>query len=101
MTKVLGQNCFTEDVKSEDETEISEYAKVLASTTSDLPGDNTRILAFKNKAPAPKDGYQSTLKVLYSQQSGKRNDIVKSTRHIPSAPLKVLDAPEIVDDYCK
>ena len=25
----------------------------------------------------------------------------KSTRHIPSVADKILDAPEIVDDYCK
>lgn len=56
-----------------------------------------RILAYKNKAPAPKDGYQSSLKVLYSQS--KKTAVVKPVRHIPSAPVRILDAPDMLDDY--
>ena len=50
-----------------------------------------RILAFKNKAPAPKDGYQSSLKVLYSQS--KKTTVVKPVRHIPSCPLRAMWRP--------
>ena len=40
------------------------------------------------------------MKVLYSQTktpAAKR----KTTRHIPQVPERILDAPEILDDYCK
>lgn len=57
-----------------------------------------RVLAFKQKAPAPVEGYQSSLKVLYTQNRGAAPK-VKTTRHIPSAPERILDAPELVDDY--
>jgi len=88
-----------------DDGESSDYAKLLAASTSqELSKDNgskgSRILAFKNKAPAPKDGYQNSLKVLYSQHTGKKNgEVVKPTRHIPSAPVRILDAPDMLDDY--
>ena len=85
----------------------SDYAKLLAQNM-DQPGsftgndgDKARILAFKNKAPVPKDGYQNSLKVLYSQQVGakKAGEIIKPSRHIPSAPVRILDAPDMLDDY--
>ena len=62
-------------------------------------GDTSyRVLAFKQKAPAPPDGYASGMKVLYTQNRAAAPK-VKTTRHIPSAPERVLDAPELVDDY--
>lgn len=45
-------------------------------------------------------GYQNSLTVLYSQ-GRTPNTVTKATRHIPSAPERILDAPEIIDDYCK
>lgn len=62
-------------------------------------GEDARVLALRSKAPAPKEGYTNHLKVLYSQNraagAGKR----KVTRHIPSAPERILDAPDMVDNY--
>ena len=101
MSKVLSQHPMSDDIGiPENEADMSNYNKILNANT-EMPGENTRVLAFKNKAPAPKDGYQSSLKVLYSQQAGKKSDMVKSSRHIPSAPVKVLDAPDLLDDYCE
>ena len=78
---------------------ISAHAQILlAENKRDC--DNSRVLAFKTKAPLPTDGYQNSMKVLYSAQ-GTKKDIVKVTRHISSAPVKVLDAPEILNDYCE
>eukprot|EP01032_Pedospumella_encystans_P038718 gene38718-43882_t len=64
-----------------------------------MDSKNSRVLAFKNKAPAPSEGHSNSLKVLYSTQSAKRGEVVKSTRHIASAPVRVLDAPSLLDDY--
>jgi cell division cycle protein 20 (cofactor of APC complex) len=106
MDRKLVQQSFCEDSFREDADnhDPSEYAKMLAACSGNDAHNDTngaRVLAFKNKAPAPKDGYQSSLKVLYSQQGAKKSDIVKPTRHIPSAPVRILDAPDLVDDYCK
>eukprot|EP00891_Asterochloris_glomerata_P000021 jgi/Astpho2/21/fgenesh1_pm.00001_%23_3_t len=57
-----------------------------------------RILAFKNKAPAPPEGSQNNLLALYSQNQGQR--VAKKVfRPLPQHPDKILDAPELLDDY--
>jgi hypothetical protein len=58
----------------------------------------SKILAFKNKAPAPKDGYQNHLKVLYTQNKTTAPEAAP-TRSIPLMPARVLDAPDLTDDY--
>ena len=92
-----------ENNQNNESTETStDFAKILNSSSGDESSDvgpGTRVLAFKNKAPAPKDGYQNSLKVLYSQNTTKRADVAKPTRHISSTPARVLDAPELLNDY--
>ena len=85
------------DVKGRDiDSKTSgEFQKTLADS---MDATTSRVLAFKNKAPAPADGYQNSLKVLYSQNKSKRV-MTKVHRHIASAPERILDAPDIVDDY--
>ncbi|XP_048588829.1 cell division cycle protein 20 homolog [Nematostella vectensis] len=58
----------------------------------------SKILHFKSGAPAAKEGYQNDLHVLYCQSkpSGPK---ARSSRHIPQAPDRILDAPELLDDY--
>lgn len=74
-----------------------EYNKTLART---MNAGESRVLAFKKKAPAPPEGYENSLKVLYTANKAKLNkQVAKSTRHIPSGPERILDAPEIIDDY--
>lgn len=77
----------------------TDHAKLLMA---DGLGKSSRVLAFKNKAPAPVEGYQNSLKVLYSSQScNSKKEVIKPSRTIPSAPLRILDAPDMLDDYCK
>lgn len=57
-----------------------------------------RVLSYQNKAPAPPEGYQNPLRVVYSQSKTPAS-IKASTRYIPQTPDRILDAPEIVDDY--
>lgn len=98
----LGDENFNSEEMSNDSS--SEHAKLLLTNTiNDMKGGDSvskgsRVLSFKNKAPAPVEGYQNSLKVLYSTQSTKR-DLSKPTRHIPSAPVRILDAPDMLDDY--
>jgi len=58
---------------------------------------NSKILSFKKKAPKPSEEFHHKLKVLYTQQNATGQ--VKKTRHISSTPERVLDAPDLVDDY--
>lgn len=77
------------------------YKKSLASqllgteeTTS------SKVLAFRTKAPVPADTHLNTMRVMYTQNKTKRSTATsKPSRHIPSAPTRILDAPELMDDY--
>ncbi|XP_024873491.1 cell division cycle protein 20 homolog [Temnothorax curvispinosus] len=60
--------------------------------------NNTRVLSYQIKAPAPSKGYQNPLKVLYSQTKTPAS-VRGSTRYIPQSPYKTLDAPEIINNY--
>ena len=63
-------------------------------------GGGGRVLAFKPR-PQPlstDDGAAASMRALYTQNKGAAPRI-KSARHIPSAPERILDAPEMVDDY--
>ncbi|KAK7063068.1 ubiquitin-protein transferase activating protein [Halocaridina rubra] len=88
--------------KSSEDDELSfqqkEYQQKMSENLNDGQPPGSRILSFKSKAPQGKEGYSSNLKVLYS--AGKNTaPKASSTRHIPSVPEKVLDAPELLDDY--
>ena len=63
-------------------------------------GKGYRVLAFNNKAPEQEGGYQNGLKLLYSQNKARVAGLSRHpTRHIPSAPVRILDAPHMIDDY--
>ncbi|XP_073984224.1 cell division cycle 20 protein fzy [Rhodnius prolixus] len=84
----------------EDEIKSPSQVEMERAMTENLHGldiSGARILAFQKKAPAPPDGYQNPLKVVYSQT--KTPSAKASTRYIPQAPDRILDAPDILDDY--
>ena len=60
-----------------------------------------RILSFKDKAPAPKGDTVNNLKVLYSMSTASKSTTSSKlvNRQIPSAPSRILDAPDLLDDY--
>lgn len=59
-----------------------------------------RKLTQVNKPVPLHTGYQNNLKVLYSQKMTPGSSR-KNSRYIPSMPDRILDAPEIRNDYCK
>lgn len=92
-------NCGNENIGADPALSPSqrEYQKTM---NENLNGEclQTKIISYKSKAPNAPEGYQSNLKVLYSQ--GKTPGTGhKTSRHIPQVPERILDAPEILDDY--
>lgn len=81
----------------------SEYRTALNSAIlgADENTPDHRILSFKEKAPTPKGDSVNNLKVLYSStgthKSKGSSKIV--SRHIPSKAIRILDAPDLMDDY--
>lgn len=95
--RTLAANLLS-DSENNGSCEMSIKASISAAMDADIAG--ARVLAFKNKAPTPAEGHINSLKVLYSQNKSNANSArQKSYRHVPSAPERVLDAPELVDDY--
>jgi cell division cycle 20, cofactor of APC complex len=61
--------------------------------------EGSKVLALQSKAPAPPPGYtSSSLRVMYSQ-ARQATVSKRSLRHIPQTPERILDAPNIVDDF--
>ncbi|KAL3667413.1 hypothetical protein V7S43_007639 [Phytophthora oleae] len=81
------------------------YKKRLASALLGKEDDsNHKILKFTKDKPAvaPPDSFKSSLQARFSHNkvsSVPAAAAKKLNRHVPSAPIKVLDAPELMNDY--
>ncbi|XP_041979792.1 cell division cycle protein 20 homolog [Aricia agestis] len=85
-----------DDEKSEEAAPQTATGEAIGRALADT--DSGRLLQYTCKAPAAPEGYQNRLRVVYSQ--AKVPSTVKNTsRYIPQAPDRILDAPEILDDY--
>ena len=73
-----------------------EYRKQLAASLGQ--DTSARVLAFKQKAPAPPEGHSSHLAALYSTNTTEMKPS-KKFRAVPQQPDRILDAPDLVDDY--
>jgi len=101
----IGDRTDSEFSEAEEDT-INSVASDLSEYKSSLLGiDNdskSRILSFAEKAPAPKGDTVNNLQVLYSASTSSRKNKSSTklvSRHIPSAPTRILDAPDLLDDY--
>jgi len=74
------------------------YKKRLAENLLASDAKEAKILAFKSKAPAPPEGFDNGLRSLYAA-AGAGAKPKKAFRNIPQAPERILDAPELLDDY--
>jgi cell division cycle protein 20 (cofactor of APC complex) len=75
---------------------VQEYRKQLAANLG--TDTSARVLAFKQKAPAPPEGHSSHIAALYTANSTDLKT-TKKFRAVPSQPERILDAPDLVDDY--
>ena len=94
------QHSLMNDTDNTTDTVMSaaEYEKRKMMEENLNPGDHSRILSFKSKAPVAKDGHLNNMKVLYS--TGKpAAPKAANIRNIPSAPDKILDAPDMRNDF--
>ncbi|TMW66248.1 hypothetical protein Poli38472_004013 [Pythium oligandrum] len=89
--------------QAEDE-EKTMYKKRLASALlGNEDGEKHKILKFTAKpAVPPPESFQSSLHARFSHNkvsSIPAANARKLNRYVPSAPIKVLDAPELMNDY--
>ncbi|KAL1500204.1 hypothetical protein AB1Y20_012873 [Prymnesium parvum] len=88
----------TENMNANASPAKEEYKKELAQTLMQN-NPSSKVLAFKSKAPKPAESHQNSLRVLYTQNREAGNVPRKYSRQIPQAPERILDAPELLDDY--
>ncbi|XP_063241197.1 cell division cycle protein 20 homolog isoform X2 [Bacillus rossius redtenbacheri] len=97
----LGHFKLTSQDHEDDEMKSPSQLKVERIMRENLLGTDVRtlkFLAFEDSAPETTEGVHNPLKVAYSHS--KTKSASKSTvRFIPQAPDKILDAPDILDDY--
>uniref|UniRef100_UPI0037E83F20 cell division cycle protein 20 homolog n=1 Tax=Semicossyphus pulcher TaxID=241346 RepID=UPI0037E83F20 len=75
----------------------SEYQKAWSVSLNGYDIDDAKILHLGGKPLAAPEGYHNNLKVLYSQVTTPAS--VKKTRYISSTPYRILDAPELRNDF--
>jgi len=77
-----------------------EYDKSLnKALLNNEPKAESQVLAFRKKAPQADEGHQNAMRVLYTANREAPAKKVKSTRYISQTPERILDAPDLVDDY--
>ncbi|XP_018321296.1 cell division cycle protein 20 homolog [Agrilus planipennis] len=93
----LGHFKINQDDSSAD-SPSKDLQKVMCENLHGTDISKQRILSYQVKAPAPPEGFQNPMRVVYTQTktpaSAKSNN-----RYIPQAPDRILDAPDIIDDY--
>lgn len=73
--------------------------QVLITEALQVGDTNTgRIFSYKAKAPAAPNFHQNPLRVVYSVKTPMSTK--SATRYIPQSPERILDAPDIINDYC-
>ncbi|XP_037644115.1 cell division cycle protein 20 homolog isoform X1 [Sebastes umbrosus] len=86
-----------EPVDTTNTTGTSESQKAWSMSLNGYDIEEAKILHLGGKPLNAPEGYQNNLKVLYSQ--GATPASVKKTRYISSTPDRILDAPELRNDF--
>lgn len=96
------------DILPEEQRSVSDemkdmYASNLSSALLGIDDPkNSRIISYQEKAPVPNGDTVNNLNILYSASAAaplKKSNTKLVARQIPSAPSRILDAPDLMDDY--
>ncbi|NWQ73182.1 CDC20 protein, partial [Columbina picui] len=87
-----------ENDPAEESPTKKEQQKAWAVNLNGFDIEEAKILRLSGKPQNAPEGYQNNLKVLYSQKTTPGSSR-KNSRYIPSIPDRILDAPEIRNDY--
>lgn len=75
--------------------------KLLNDTSNGALSDKAKILNLHSKQPDSDQVFADNMKILYNS-SLMNNSFKKSLiRNIQTSPERILDAPELLDDFCK
>ena len=77
----------------------AQYQRKMAENLVGTNELESRILSYNSKPPNPSDSNPLGLRVLYSNSKYSSPARSSQIRHIPQNPDRILDAPDIVNDY--
>lgn len=81
----------------------SEFKQQLANSMFNTDDINSKILSYKQKAPKPSDSHIDKMQVVYTanqvNHTTTHTNGKSTTRYVASNPERILDAPDMVDDY--
>lgn len=98
MSKENSEN--KDDLAENDNADM--YRESLSQALFDKNPKDAKILRYKAKAPASTRSELSKMRVLYSSQQSKRSSEESSRKRqrvIAQVPERILDAPELLDDF--
>jgi cell division cycle protein 20 (cofactor of APC complex) len=97
------ENEVPADMKAIADAKKSSYNTTLSSKLLGVEDiSDNRVISYQEKAPAPKGDTVNNLNILYSASASsktKKSNTKLVSRHIPTAPSRILDAPDLMDDY--
>lgn len=97
------ENDVPADMKAIADSKKNSYNSTLSSTLLGVDDiTDNRVISYQEKAPVPKGDTVNNLNILYSATAGpneKKSNTKLVARHIPTAPSRILDAPDLLDDY--
>lgn len=97
--KMKLQQCVDENADNVNtEKKPDERQKLISEAMQIGDVNQRRIFSFQEKAPAAPESHQNPLRVVYSIKTPMSTK--SGTRYIPTSPERILDAPDIINDYC-
>ena len=99
---VNNENACASAVVSSAVVAQADFNSKLAQSLLEADDASSRILSFKQKAPKPTEGHHNNMRVLYTQNRTSAAPALKKAsgfRHIDKTPERILDAPDLLDDY--
>lgn len=85
--------------ENEENTRDNDRQKILSEAMQLGDVNTRRIFSYQEKAPPAPESHQNPLRVVYSIKTPMSTK--SGTRYIPTSPERILDAPDIINDYCK
>lgn len=85
--------------ENEETTRENDRQKILSEAMQLGDVNTKRIFSYQEKAPAAPESHQNPLRVVYSIKTPMSTK--SGSRYIPTSPERILDAPDIINDYCK
>lgn len=85
--------------ENEENTRENDRQKILSEAMQLRDVNTRRIFSYQEKAPPAPESHQNPLRVVYSTKTPMSTK--SGSRYIPTSPERILDAPDIINDYCE